>query len=59
MSNLVLGNPYTPVQCATEEQQSHRQPRSKMNLLVHFWAASLPYKLVFSEVHGCTSLNEQ
>jgi len=22
MSNLVLGNPYTPVQCATEEQQS-------------------------------------
>ncbi|EEV21127.1 hypothetical protein TREVI0001_1487 [Treponema vincentii ATCC 35580] len=55
MSNLVLGNPYTPVQCTTEEQQSHRQPRSKMNLLVHFWAASLPYKLVtvWNQRHPC------
>lgn len=28
MSNLVLGNPYTPVQCAAEEQQSHRSMRN-------------------------------
>ena len=39
--------------------RNHGHPRPKTDILVHFWAASLLHKLAFSEVHGCTSLNER
>ena len=73
MSNLVLGNPYTPVQCAAEEQQSHRSMR---NVPLKVYADAPPPALLqidgtdtrrerkltaglLKSVHPCTLFNDE